>query len=119
MSREEINRAIRDAETYAAEDARRKEEAEMQNRVDNLIYQAESVMKKLNREDQQRMSALVKEAKHALKQKDPVAVRNSCMELERALSAAGQSVWDANAQPSDDDGVYDATYTPTDEDEKK
>lgn len=119
MSREEINRAIRDAETYAAEDARRKEEAEMQNRVDNLIYQAESVMKKLNREDQQRMSALVKEAKHALKQKDPVAVRNSCMELERALSAAGQSVWDANAQPSDDDGVYDATYTPTDEEEKK
>ena len=119
MSREEINRAIRDAETYAAEDARRKEEAEMQNRVDNLIYQAESVMKKLNREDKQRMSALVKEAKHALKQKDPVAVRNSCMELERALSAAGQSVWDANAQPSDDDGVYDATYTPTDEEEKK
>ena len=119
MSREEINRAIRDAETYAAEDARRKEEAEMQNRVDNLIYQAESVMKKLNREDKQRMSALVKDAKHALKQKDPVAVRNSCMELERALSAAGQSVWDANAQPSDDDGVYDATYTPTDEEEKK
>ena len=119
MSREEINRAIRDAEIYAAEDARRKEEAEMQNRVDNLIYQAESVMKKLNREDKQRMSTLVKEAKHALKQKDPVAVRNSCMELERALSAAGQSVWDANAQPSSDDGVYDASYTPVDEEDKR
>ena len=118
MSKEEINRAIRDAETYAAEDARRKEEAEMQNRVDNLIYQAESVMKKLNREDKQRMSALVKEARQALKKKDPVAVRNSCIELERALSAAGQSVWDANAQPSNDDGVYDTSYTPVDEEEK-
>ena len=118
MSQEEINRAIRDAETYAAEDARRKEEAEMQNRVDNLIYQAESVMKKLNREDKQRMSALVKEARQALKKKDPVAVRNSCIELERALSAAGQSVWDANAQPSNDDGVYDTSYTPVDEEEK-
>ena len=116
MSREEINRAIRDAEIYAAEDAKRKEEAEMQNRVDNLIYQAETIMKKLNREDRQRMTALVKEAKQVLKTKDPVAVRNSCLELERALSAAGQSVWNAEAQPSSDDGVYDASYEPVDDD---
>ncbi len=113
MSREEINRAIRDAEVYAAEDAKRKEEAEMQNRVDNLIYQAETVMKKLNRDDRQRMTALVKEAKRALKSKEPAAVRNSCQDLERALSAAGQSVWDNDATPSGDDGVYDATYEPT------
>ena len=119
MSREEINRAIRDAEVYAAEDAKRKEEAEMQNRVDNLIYQAETVMKKLGKEDRQRMSSLVKDAKQALKRKDPVAVRNSCTELERALSAAGQSVWDAQAQPNSEDGVYDATYTTDDAGEQK
>lgn len=117
MSQEEINRAIHDAEIYAAEDAKRKEEAEMQNRVDNLIYQAESVMKKLNKEDKRRMSDLVKEARKALKQKDPVAVRNSCMDLERALNAAGQSVWDANAKPSADDGVYDTSYESTDKNE--
>lgn len=110
MSREEINQAIRDAETYAAEDERRKQEAEMQNRVDNLIYQAETVMKKLSREDKQRMSELVKEAKRALKSKDPVAVRNSCMDLERALGAAGQAVWNSDATASSEDGVYDASY---------
>ena len=109
MSQDEINHAIRDAETYAAEDAKRKEEAEMQNRVDNLIYQAESVMKKLSHDDRQRMSALVKDAKRALKSKDANAVRNSCMELERALSAAGQSVW-SDAAPNQEDGVYDAEY---------
>ena len=114
MSREEINRAIRDAEVYAAEDAKRKEEAEMQNRVDNLIYQAETVMKKLNKDDKQRMTALVKEAKKALKSKDPVAVRNSSQELERALTSAGQAVWDNNVTASSNDGVYDATYEPTD-----
>ena len=114
MSREEINRAIRDAEVYAAEDAKRKEEAEMQNRVDNLIYQAETVMKKLNKDDKQRMTALVKEARNALKSKDPAAVRNSCQELERALTSAGQAVWDSDATASSDDGVYDATYEPTD-----
>ena len=114
MSQEDINRAIRDAQTYAAEDAKRKDEAEMQNRVDNLIYQAESVMKKLNREDRQRMSALLKDAKHALKSKDPNAVRTSCTELERALSAAGQSVW-SDAAPNQDDGVYDAEYKKDDD----
>ena len=119
MSREEINRAIGDAEVYAAEDAKRKEEAEMQNRVDNLIYQAEAVMKKLNRDDKQRMTALVKEAKKALKSKDSVAVRNSCQDLERALTAAGQAVWDSDATASSDDGVYDATYEPTDSTEGK
>ena len=119
MSREEINRAIRDAEVYAAEDAKRKEEAEMQNRVDNLIYQAETVMKKLNKDDKQRMTTLVKEAKKALKSKDPNAVRNSCQELERALTAAGQAVWDSGATASSDDGVYDATYEPTDSSEDR
>ena len=113
MSQDEINRAIRDAETYAAEDARRKEEAEMQNRVDNLIYQAESVMKKLSHDDKQRMSALVKDAKRALKNKDANAVRNSCMELERALNAAGQAVW-SDAAPNSEDGVYDTTYEKND-----
>lgn len=117
MSQEEINRAIRDAEIYAAEDAKRKEEAEMQNRVDNLIYQAESVMKKLNKDDKRRMTELVKEAKKALKSKDPVAVRNSCTELERALAAAGQAVWDTDAQPSQEDGVYEASYEPNDSNE--
>ena len=115
MSREEINRAIRDAELYAQEDAKRKEEAEMQNRVDNLIFQAESIMKKLDKEDKHRMTELVKEARKALKSKDPAAVRNSCLDLERALSAAGQSVWNADARPSDEDGVYEASYEPADD----
>ena len=82
--------------------------------MDNLIYQAETIMKKLNREDKQRMSVLVKDAKQALKKKDPIAVRNSCLELERALGAAGQSVCNTEAQPIGDDGVYDATYEPVD-----
>ena len=114
MSREEINRAIHDAEMYAAEDAKKKEEAEMQNRVDNLIYQAETAMKKLSREDKIRMQELVKAAKKALKEKDSAAVRNSCTDLERALQAAGQTIWNADATASAEDGVYDSTYEPND-----
>ena len=101
-------------EVEYTEEMRRKEEAEMQNRVDNLIFQAESVMKKLNKDDKRRMTDLVKEAKKALKSKDPVAVRNSCMDLERVLNAAGQSVWNTDATASSEDGVYDASYEPVD-----
>lgn len=117
MSREEIDRAIRDAQTYAAEDARKKEEAELQNRADNLIYQAETISKKLNKDDRRRMAELVKDARKALKNKNPEEIKNACTELERALNAAGQSVWNSDAKANEDDGVYDAEYESTDQKE--
>ena len=113
MSQDEINRAIRDAEIYANEDAQRKQEAERQNHVDNLVYQAETVMKKLNREDKHRMQALVKEARQALKDKDTAAIERACENLENALRAAGQNIWQ-DTSASEEDGVYDATYESTD-----
>lgn len=109
MSREEIDRAIRDAEIYAQEDAKKKEAAELHNRAENLIYQADSIGKKLGKDDRRRMNDLVKEAKHAVKTEDATTIRNVCCELERAINAAGQSVWSDAVQDSDD-GVYEATY---------
>lgn len=115
LSREEIERAMRDAETYAAEDARRKSEAELQNRADNLIYQAETVMKKLSKDDKHRMQELLKELKRAQKVKDRSGIEHACEDIERALGAAGENVWNSDVKPGDD-GVYDSTYEPTDDD---
>lgn len=117
MSQEDINRAIRDAEIYAAEDAKRKEEAELQNHVDNLVFQAETVMKKLNKDDKRRMQDLVKEAKHALKAKDQFAIKKACEDLENALRSAGQNIWQ-DSDASSDDGVCDATYEPVNPENK-
>jgi len=117
MSRDEINRAIRDAEVYAAEDAKRKAEAERQNHVDNLVFQAETVMKKLNKEDKKRMQELVKNARQALKSNDSYALERACEDLENALKSAGQNIW-ADSRASDEDGVYDATYEPADKEEE-
>ena len=114
LSREEIERAMRDAETYAAEDARRKEEAELQNRADNLAYQAEAVMKKLSKDDKRRVQELLKELKRAQKAKDRLGVERACEGIEQVLHAAGQNVWDSQAKPGDD-GVYDSSYEPTDD----
>lgn len=113
LSREEIERAMRDAETYAAEDARRKEEAELQNRADNIIYQAETVMKKLSKDDKRRMQDLVKELKRVQKAKDRLEIERACESIEQALAAAGQNIWDNQAKPGDD-GVYDSTYESSD-----
>jgi len=118
LSREEIERAMRDAEMYAQEDERRKEEAELKNRADNLVYQAESVMKKFGREDKRHMQELIKELRRAEKTKDLLGMQRACEEIERALAAAGQNVWDSDAQPGDD-GVYDASYEPADNQERK
>lgn len=114
LSREEIDRAMHDAETYAAEDARRREEAELQNRADNLVYQAETVMKKLSKDDKHRMQELLKELTRAQKAKDRLGIERACESIEQALTAAGQNVWDSQAKPGDD-GVYDSTYESADD----
>lgn len=114
LSRAEIERAMRDAETYAAEDARRKSEAELQNRAENLLYQAEMSMKKMEKEDKRHLQELVHQLRHAQKRKDTSAIERGCEAIEQALASRGQSVWDSEAR-TDSDGSVDATYEPSDD----
>ena len=118
LSRAEIERAMRDAETYAAEDARRKSEAELQNRAENLLYQAEISMKKMEKEDKRHLQELVHQLRHAQKRKDTSAIERGCEAIEQALASRGQSVWDSEAR-TDSDGSVDATYEPSDDSKKE
>lgn len=118
LSRAEIERAMRDAETYAAEDARRKSEAELQNRAENLLYQAEMSMKKMEKEDKRHLQELVHQLRHAQKRKDTPAIERGCEAIEQALASRGQSVWDSEAR-TDSDGSVDATYEPSDDSKKE
>ena len=118
LSRAEIERAMRDAETYAAEDARRKSEAELQNRAENLLYQAEMSMKKMEREDKRHLQELVHQLRHAQKRKDAPAIERGCEAIEQTLASCGQSVWDSEAR-TDSDGSVDATYEPSDDSKKE
>lgn len=118
LSRAEIERAMRDAETYAAEDARRKSEAELQNRAENLLYQAEMSMKKMEKEDKRHLQELVHQLRHAQKRKDAPAIERGCEAIEQALASRGQSVWDSEAR-TDSDGSVDATYEPSDDSKKE
>jgi len=109
MSSAEIDAAIRDAEKYAAEDARRKKSAELYNHAEELIYQAKAAQKKLSPQDKERIETLRKKVQSALDSKDDYALKNACDELTQALQAVGRYV--DNDSVNADDGSMDADYT--------
>ena len=112
MSSAEIDAAIRDAEKYAAEDAKRKKSAELRNHAEELLYQAKTAQKKLSSQDKERIETLRKQVQSALDGKDDYALKNACDELTQALQAVGRYVDDASVNA--DDGSMDADYTTND-----
>ena len=70
MSREEIDRAVREAQQYAAEDARARSDAQIKDRLESLLYQSEEVRKRMDKEQRKQLDEAVKAAKRALKHRD-------------------------------------------------
>ena len=95
MSQDEIDRAIRDAQQYAAEDAKAKAEATARDRCEQLIYQANAA--KLDKPAKQRLSEAVKAARQAVRSRNPAAMSDAADELERVMKEVGCTV-DPNAQ---------------------
>lgn len=85
MSREEIDRAVREAQQYAAEDARAKDEATAKDTLEQMIYLAESKKKDLPKENRKELEEVIKRAKKAIKQKDVQAMIDCTAELERMV----------------------------------
>ena len=102
LSREEIDRAVRDAQQYAAEDARMKADATAQDRCERLIQQASSIKDK---ERKKPLNEAVKAAKQAIKSKDPLAMNNAANELEQLLK---HTAGDGTQQSTDH--VMDADF---------
>lgn len=86
MSDADIERAIRDAEQHAREDARHHREAEARNRADQLLLQVQSVKKSISKEEKNRLAAAEKTVKKALRSKDPEALEGACQALEETLA---------------------------------
>ena len=92
MSREDIDRAIWEAQQYAAEDAKTKEEATAKDTLERLLYQAEASKKQLSKEQKKELDEAIKRGKKALKSKDPQAMTECAAELERRLPTQSDSV---------------------------
>lgn len=85
MSREEIDQAVREAQQYAAEDARAKADAQIKDRLESLLYQSEEVRKHADKEQKKQIDEAAKTAKRALKHKDPREMTAAADALEAII----------------------------------
>ena len=137
MSKEDIDKAVKDAEMYAAEDAKRKEEVDVRNEGDQIVYQTEKTLgemgDKVDPGIKSEIEAKLQALKTALTGTDTAAIKNATKELtdvfgkmyeaaQAAQSAQGGAGFDPNAQAGGDSSgqdYYDADYTVVDDDDKK
>jgi molecular chaperone DnaK len=101
----EIERMVKDAESHASEDKRRREEIETRNRLDATVYDVEKNAKewsdRLEPSMKQRLDEAVDGAKKALRAGDPEEIKKASEALQAAYSEAGRSLYQ-QAQPSGD-----------------
>ena len=109
MSDAEIEQAMRDAERYAAEDARRKESAEVRNQAEQLLYESKNAQRRLNREDKERIEGLRKQVEQAMQGTDDSELKRRMAELTNALQAVGR--YTDNSAADDADGAVDADFS--------
>ena len=87
---DEIGRMVKEAETHADEDRRRREEAEARNQADNVIYQTEKTLKehgeRLEAGDRKQVEDALQAAKDALKGSDVDAIHRTTRTTDSSLS---------------------------------
>lgn len=101
LSQAEIDQAMRDAQRYADQDAKQKEEATARNNAEQLINQASAIRKKLDKNERSQLDQSVKRTKKALKKKDNTEIIAACNELSSILDTMKQKV------PQDDNDNSD------------
>ena len=131
MSKEDIDKAVKEAEEYAAEDKKRREAVDIRNNADQMIYQTEKTLTELGdklAEDEKSKIETAKEAlKEALKGEDIEAIKAKQEDLQKELFAVSEKLYKAaNPQgdapqgeaPNADPNVYEADYTDVDDNNK-
>ncbi|MHC3004602.1 molecular chaperone DnaK [Gordonia sp. GN26] len=107
LSKDEIDRMIKDAEAHADEDRKRREEAETRNQAESLVHQTEKFLKdnedKVPADVKEKVEATVNDAKEALKGTDSAAIKTAIEKLSEESQALGQAIY-ANAAAESADG---------------
>ena len=136
MSKEDIDKAVKEAEQFAAEDAKKKEEIDVRNQADQMVYQSEKTLSemgdKIPADDKSKVQAGIDKLKEVLKGTDTAAIKTATDELTQAFYAVSEKLYQqanpqgaqggAQQQPGPDAGAqqgqyYDADYKVVDDDE--
>ena len=102
LAKDDIEQMVKDAEAHAEEDRRKKEEAEVRNTADSLVYQAEKQLKehgdKITGDEKDAVEAKLTELRTALEGTDVEAIKSATEGLVTASQTFGQRLYDAAAQ---------------------
>jgi len=134
LSDEDIEKAVKEAEKFAEEDKKRKEEVEARNNADSLVYQCEKAMTdlgdKLDPNDKTEIEAKIADVKKALEGTDTEAIKSATEELQKKFYEVSSKIYQAanpegaqggpqgSAQGDPNGGTYDGDYTVVDDDNK-
>ena len=127
LSQEDIDKAVKEAEQFAAEDKAKKEEVDTHNNAEHLIYQTEKTLEELGDKATEDEKAAVKDAIEKLKESnkgtDLQAIKDAMDALQKSFYPIAEKMY-KNANPEQgcagdcntcgDDGVVDADYTTVD-----
>lgn len=137
LSKEEIDKAVRDAEQYAEEDKKRREVVDVRNGAETLVYSVEKSVEelgdKITADEKSNIQSKIEAVKEAIKGDDVEMIKKAQEELQKAFypvyeklsQQAAQAQGAQGAAPQQDagqqpqDGVYDADYRDVDDDKKE
>ena len=140
MSKEDIDKAVKEAEAYAAEDKKRRETVDVRNNADQLIYQTEKTLAelgdKLAADEKSRIDAAKDALKEALKGEDTEAIKAKYENLQKELYSVSEKVYKAASEAQqqqqqtsqaggfthggdNQDNVYEADFVDVDDDKNK
>ncbi len=115
LSDEEIDKAVKEAEMFAEEDKKRKEEIETRNNAENMVYQCEKTLgelgDKISEDEKKGIEDEIAKVKEVLKGTDTDAIKNATDELMKKFGEVSQKIYaqaaqaqqGAEGQPADDD----------------
>jgi len=109
LNKDDIDKMVKDAEAHAEEDRSRREEAEIRNNADSLVYQTEKVLReqgeKVTEEERTAVEGPLGELKTALNGSDNVAIKAATEKLMTASQAFSQKLYEAAARDTNATGT--------------
>ena len=135
MSKDDIDKAVKEAEMYAEEDKKRRDEVDTRNQAEQMVYQSEKTLKdmgdKVSDADKAPVQEQIEKVKEALKGTDSAAIKAESEELTKRFYALSEQLYKATgaapdgAAPQggqagpDENGYYDASYEVKDDPNNK
>ena len=120
LSKDEVERMVRDAEKYADEDRARRELIELKNKADTLAYESERSLNdlgdKVDSLEKTRIEGIIKDLREAISNEDRSRIESLTNELQQAMFTLSQNAYQQNANGNSgsskkDDNVVDGEYT--------